>query len=198
MEIDKINLYDYIKIYDDIFKESTVKNFIKICDEKKEFEDASVIGNEKNPNVVDKKVRDVKVWELGNLDQPCRTDVYWANYLCGMFSKNIDKYENDIGMIRKNCTKIKSMQVLKYKETGHYKYHVDHNRMVPRTISCIYFVNDNYEGGELFFKFPGCNQELKIDKKANRLIVWPSNYLYPHAVKPVIKGTRYSVVAWAL
>ena len=31
----------------------------------------------------------------------------------------------------------------------------------------------------------------------NRLIIWPSNFLFPHSVLPVTKGLRYSVVAWA-
>lgn len=198
MEIEPVNLHNFIKIYDDVLRKDSLKNFIKICDEKKEFEDASIIGSEKNPILVNKKVRDVKVWELGNVNQKFRTDVYWANYFCSIFTEHINKYENDIGMLQRNNTKVSTMQVLKYENNGHYKYHVDHNRAIPRTISCIYFVNDNYEGGELFFKFLGSMQEIKIEKKANRLIVWPSNFLFPHMVKKVDKGIRYSVVAWAL
>ena len=41
-------------------------------------------------------------------------------------------------------------------------------------------------------------RELIIEKKSNRMIVWPSNFLYPHAVKPVTEGIRYSIVSWAL
>ena len=28
------------------------------------------------------------------------------------------------------------------------------------------------------------------------LIMFPSNFLYPHQVSPIKKGIRYSVVAW--
>ena len=59
------------------------------------------------------------------------------------------------------------------------------------------FINDNYEGGELVFKYPNSEDTTKIDKKKNRIIIWPSNFLYPHSVFPVTKGERYSVVAWA-
>ena len=198
MEIEPINLHNFIKIYDDVLRKDSLENFVKICNEKKEFVDAPIVGPEENPILVNKKVRDVKVWELGNVNQKFRTDVYWANYFCNIFTQHINKYENDIGMLYKNNTKVSAMQVLKYENHGHYTYHVDHNRAIPRTISCIYFVNDNYEGGELFFKFLGSMQEIKIEKKANRLIVWPSNFLFPHMVKKVDKGIRYSVVAWAL
>ena len=70
--------------------------------------------------------------------------------------------------------------------------------MVPRTLSAIYLINDDYEGGNLIFGIPGSDQILKIERVKNRMIVWPSNFLYPHTVEPIIKGTRYSMVSWAL
>ena len=42
------------------------------------------------------------------------------------------------------------------------------------------------------------NATSTVEKKANRMIIWPSNFLYPHSVKPVTEGIRYSVVSWAL
>tara|TARA_R100000697_G_scaffold121409_1_gene148439 strand:- start:2922 stop:3107 length:186 start_codon:yes stop_codon:yes gene_type:complete len=59
-------------------------------------------------------------------------------------------------------------------------------------------LNNDYEGGEICFRYPDTTGEWLIDKKPGRIIVWPSNFLYPHRVKPVTKGTRYSVVSWAL
>jgi len=70
--------------------------------------------------------------------------------------------------------------------------------MIPRTLSFIYLINDDYEGGELIFATPDFKNDLTIEKKKNTLIVWPSNFMYPHMVKPVTKGTRFSVVGWAL
>ena len=29
-----------------------------------------------------------------------------------------------------------------------------------------------------------------------RLVMWPSNFMYPHSVSPVTKGTRYAIVSW--
>lgn len=40
--------------------------------------------------------------------------------------------------------------------------------------------------------------EYKIEVKPNRMIVWPSNFMFPHRVAPVTKGVRFSVVSWAL
>tara|TARA_R100001163_G_C5066790_1_gene205433 strand:- start:2452 stop:3045 length:594 start_codon:yes stop_codon:yes gene_type:complete len=197
MEIDNTNLHNYIKIYDDILRKEQLNNFIRICDNRKEFNQASIVGSKENPNRIDRKIRDVQAWDLGNMGVESRTDIYWANYFCFQITNHLKKYAGEIGMDAGNESII-SMQLLKYENNGHYRFHVDHGKAVPRTISCIFFVNDNYKGGELAFKFPGSSQELVIEKKSNRLIIWPSNFLYPHAVKPVTEGIRYSVVAWAL
>ena len=55
---------------------------------------------------------------------------------------------------------INDIQVLKYQKTSHYKFHVDDARTINRCLSVIFFVNDDYEGGELAFKFP--NKEKRI------------------------------------
>ena len=38
------------------------------------------------------------------------------------------------------------------------------------------------------------NKEYKL--KAGEVIIFPSNFLYPHKVNPVSKGTRYTFISW--
>ena len=57
-------------------------------------------------------------------------------------------------------------------------------------LSIIGVLNDDYEGGELMFH----GEEYKT--KTGDVVMFPSNFLYPHMVKPVTKGTRYSFVSW--
>jgi len=76
--------------------------------------------------------------------------------------------------------------------------HVDHihslfegkKRGIP-LLSIVCVLNDNYEGGE-FIMF----DDYEIKFKPGDLIIFPSVFLYPHLVKPVKKGTRYSFVSW--
>ena len=57
----------------------------------------------------------------------------------------------------------------------------------------------NKEEIKLLTDYCRIKQRLNFDSfDFNRMIIWPSTFLYPHTVKPVTKGTRYSVVAWAL
>ena len=58
-------------------------------------------------------------------------------------------------------------------------------------LSIIGILNDDYEGGELIMF-----EDKKIDTKKGDLLIFPSNFLYPHKVTPVTEGVRYSYVSW--
>jgi predicted 2-oxoglutarate/Fe(II)-dependent dioxygenase YbiX len=58
-------------------------------------------------------------------------------------------------------------------------------------MSYVGVFNDNYEGGEFML----CDEEIKL--KQGDAVQFPSVFLYPHEVKPVTKGTRYSWVLWS-
>ena len=53
-------------------------------------------------------------------------------------------------------------------------------------------LNNDYSGGDLVF-FTDEVYELK----AGQLMVFPSNFLFPHKVETVTEGTRYSFASWA-
>lgn len=82
--------------------------------------------------------------------------------------------------------------LLKYQENQFYIQHVDSSATYPRTISCSICLNDNYEGGEFCF-FDG---KLKYNLKKGSAIAFPSNFMYPHQIRPVTRGTRYSIITW--
>jgi len=58
-------------------------------------------------------------------------------------------------------------------------------------LSVLGTLNTDYEGGE-FIMFG--NKKYKL--KQGDILVFPSNFLYPHRVDPVTKGTRYSYISW--
>lgn len=82
--------------------------------------------------------------------------------------------------------------ILKYgigqKFTNHIDDHVDFHRRV----SFVYYMNDDYVGGEINFPRFG----ISYKPKANEMIVFPSTYVYNHSVSEVTEGTRYAVVSW--
>ena len=83
-----------------------------------------------------------------------------------------------------------AMNFIKYNTGQHFMEHSDHGFSYNCTVSLVGYVNDDYEGGELFFRL----QNLKIKALAGDLYVFPSNFMYPHQALPVISGTKYSIV----
>ena len=85
-----------------------------------------------------------------------------------------------------------SYGILKYGEGQKFINHIDDSPNAIRRISTVYYLNDNYTGGEL--NFPRFN--LTVKPQANQKIIFPSNYIYNHSVSPVVEGERYAVVSW--
>ena len=191
-EMDKLN--SYIKIFDNLLDDKVYQSFLKVCKNDVNYKPSLI--STVNGNIVDKKIRDVGTYSLSPLHNESMTLVHWASYTHFKFQTAVEDYKNFLNIV--NPINISDIQILKYKIEGHYDFHTDHGKWTPRTISLIYFLNDDYEGGDLIFKLCNTNQTTKIEKIKNRLIVWPSNFMFPHKVSPVTNGERYSVVAWAL
>lgn len=85
-----------------------------------------------------------------------------------------------------------SYGILKYGMGQKFTNHIDDHKDYHRRISTVYYLNDNYTGGEI--KFPRFGITFK--PKANQMIIFPSTYVYNHSVSPVIEGERYAVVSW--
>mgnify|MGYP003118562468 FL=1 len=78
------------------------------------------------------------------------------------------------------------------------KEHCDHihtvfdgtKRGIP-VLSIVGSLNDDYEGGDFIMW-----ETEKIELPQGSIMIFPSNFMYPHKVMPVTKGTRYSYVSW--
>lgn len=98
-----------------------------------------------------------------------------------------------------SLTKVQSVQIGRYVEGGHYKYHTDadipSNDKIVRKLSAVLFLSDpkDYEGGSFEFGV----LENQIDKPTQgTIIVFPS--YVKHRVTPVTSGERYTAVCWAM
>jgi hypothetical protein len=83
-----------------------------------------------------------------------------------------------------------AMNYVKYGPGQHFQEHSDNGFSYNCVVSLVAYPNDNYDGGELYFRI----QNLKIKPKAGDLFIFPSNYMYPHRAMPVENGTKYSIV----
>ena len=58
-------------------------------------------------------------------------------------------------------------------------------------VSIVANLNEDYEGSEFHCR----GKEIKL--KTGDILMFPSNFMYPHEVTECTKGTRYSFVSWA-
>jgi len=79
---------------------------------------------------------------------------------------------------------------VRYGEGQHFQEHHDHGYSYNCVVSLVSFPNDDYEGGELYFRL----QNVTVKAKAGETYIFPSNFMYPHRAMPVKSGVKYSMV----
>jgi Rps23 Pro-64 3,4-dihydroxylase Tpa1-like proline 4-hydroxylase len=82
--------------------------------------------------------------------------------------------------------------LLRYKEGQFYTQHTDSFKSQQRSVSCSFLLNDDYEGGEFAF----FDREIIIRGGKGSIVMFPSNFMFPHEIMPVTSGTRYSIITW--
>tara|TARA_R100000654_G_scaffold56331_2_gene82693 strand:+ start:1427 stop:1981 length:555 start_codon:yes stop_codon:yes gene_type:complete len=98
-----------------------------------------------------------------------------------------------------NLNGICEFQIAKYDKGGHYKMHQDmriSGRASVRKLSLSVQLSEpsDYRGGELVFSDWIGTPPQEILSERGRIIVFPS--FIPHEVRPVIAGSRFSLVGW--
>jgi predicted 2-oxoglutarate/Fe(II)-dependent dioxygenase YbiX len=94
--------------------------------------------------------------------------------------------------------KFSQIRLNKYPKGSSMLSHFDHihslfdgkEKGIP-IFSVVGLLNDNFKGGEFLI----CNKDINL--KQGEVVVFPSVFLFPHEVKKIIKGDRYSFVVWA-
>ena len=136
-------------------------------------------------------IRNVKGYHLG-FDTP--TDLFYWNYIKKEIERLYIFYKSKFPKM--DSSKINQIDLLKYGVGGKYEIHTDHFTTSIRALSVIINLNDSYEGGDLIFTDQKEKEIKRLKLEKGSIIFFPSNFLYPHGIQPITKGTRYSIVAW--
>jgi hypothetical protein len=183
-------LKDYVKVYDHFFSDDFCKELVKsieplnwrthefynsITKTNQSFDNELSVSHE---NVPLKKDVDAKIWEI--ISHYISVDMaHMKDWFSGWGAYSLCRFN-------------------RYDPSTQMKIHCDHihslfdgqQKGVP-VLTILGALNEDYEGGELIL----CGE--KVELKTGNVIVFPSNFLYPHEVKPVKSGVRYSFVSWA-
>ena len=87
------------------------------------------------------------------------------------------------------------IQILEYSPDQEYKFHHDaatnpNIKEYHRKISIIVYLTDKFIGGHT--AFPHC----KYRPEPGHALIFPANWCYPHAGKPVLEGKKRIAVTW--
>ena len=107
-------------------------------------------------------------------------------------TKGVDEYLNKFLEFPSNMSRDSGYSLLRYKSGDYIGQHIDASARSPRELSCSLILNDNYEGGEFAF----FDKKLKFDLKKGDIIIFPSNFMFPHEVLPITSGVRYAIITW--
>lgn len=146
-----------------------------------------------NSAEVDVQARNAKDFKFNSKGLGPRDDENAAlyNMHAGIFSivkPCVDDYGRYWGV---GIQSYEAFNFVKYEGAGtHFKIHADHGPTYVTTVSIVVYLNDDYEGGEIWFP----RFDLSFKPQPGDIIVFPSTYVYEHASKDMISGTKYSVV----
>jgi len=184
-----MEIKDYILVKDNFLTLKQISAIIRTFKDVK-FNESTVI-TDKGPEV---NTEERNVVDYGLNDKKNFSETHWVRYLTYKIVKETKNYINNF-KLDFNLSNVLDLILLKYQEGGYYKRHVDSGRLIHREFSVIIMLNDDYDGGSLKF-FEQENMIKEVTPKAGRIIIWPSNLLYPHQAMPVTKGTRFVLVSW--
>jgi hypothetical protein len=185
---------DYILEARKLIPEHICKKFILYFD--KELEDAQTVGPEPGAKV-DKKVRNCKTSYLGTLNLSFGQKTV-LNYIKSKIFDVGKVYEQRFP--RFNLSKLNQIDLLRYEANSYdagYKWHIDASgKTAERIVSISICLNNDFQGGEFMFDLP--EGEKQYPQNVGDLIMFPSNFMFPHQVNTVKKGTRYAIIAWGI
>ena len=186
------NPYDLIIIKEKVIPQENIEELMLLTNNTKDISQATIINNDKADNSeTNLEVRNT-LWY--NIPEEMAKNLEQAVAAC--FREHIaPKY---------NCQfkSYEPVQFLGYPVGGHYKGHNDGEifndktrqweKTMERDVSFLFYLNDQYGGGELEFYDLG----LTIKPKKGMMIAFPSYKEFSHMVHPVTWGHRYTLVSW--
>lgn len=141
-------------------------------------------------NKLDRDYRDE--WDDQILSIP---NIPWAVtkclYVCDIVSEKI-KTEVTKYLGGKEFVFNKMDHLYRFRVGDEMKVHYDMGMDPIIKYGAVLYLNDDYEGGEIYYP----NLGIEIKPEAMSLVLHSSNMTHSHGVKPVTKGTRYSLTTF--
>ena len=115
-----------------------------------------------------------------------------------LISELTEKYINNYAQNVGSTMGFTPVKLNRYNTGTHLEKHIDHihsifdgqKKGIP-IFSIVGLLNEDFEGGEFVLW-----DDYVVPLKTGTVIIFPSNFLYPHKVNKITKGIRHSFVSW--
>ena len=157
---------------------------------------AELVAKERGPVFEPNNTEARKVFAY-NLSQDNVQDNLYRDWVKSYITEILSKYMKKFKFLTVENANL-TTQLLRYPVGNYYKTHTDFHKEQPRVMSFILNLNSDYIGGQLYFTDQNEKLSTFFALGTGDIVCFPSNYLYPHGIMPITKGTRYSIVAWII
>jgi predicted 2-oxoglutarate/Fe(II)-dependent dioxygenase YbiX len=181
-------LEDFIQVFDNVLSPENCDLILNEYQNSSEWLDTRTGDGQVSKDT--RNCTEISISSQHILDQNFEIRTNLDNIVFESVKKVIDNYNDLIPTFKIDIDT--GYQLLRYKEGQFYIQHTDSFREQQRSLSCSIQLNEDYDGGEFAF----FDREMMIRTKPGSAIVFPSNFMYPHEIMPVIRGTRYSIITW--
>lgn len=181
--------------FKNVLKKNDCQFIIDTIENRCQWEEAKTFGNTEGY----RKTQVIHLTQIFGV----HSDLFKAHSILGYAFKTcieqlmkIYKYQfDDITTTHFKYNGDEGFQVLKYNKDNYYKEHIDggFNWEIKRTVSFVFYLNDDFKGGETYFP----RQGITISPSVGDVLIFPSTYTHPHIAQQVSEGTKYSAVIWS-
>ena len=172
-------LAEGLAVFDDVYLRS--EELIKLANDSPEWRPGTAGGD------VNDDVRVTDVFDLKLDRTPLEKEL--IQELVDTFMFAVEQYGQRYPHLQ--ITKAENLRIMRYTPGGFYKQHID-SADGKRTLSGILYLNTDVDGGNTLFPL----QEVEVEPRAGRLLLFPSNFIYPHESTEVSDKVKYAVVVW--
>jgi len=185
------NPYDLILIKENVIPQENIEEIMLLTNNKDTSQATTINNDDKEKPNTDLEVRNTLWYHI-------------TEEMSYHFEQAVAQCFREYVIPKYNCEfkSYEPVQFLGYPVGGHYRGHNDGEAfnnetrqwesIMDRDVSFLFYLNDQYGGGELEFYDLG----LTIKPKKGMMIAFPSYKDFAHKVHPVTWGHRYSLVSW--
>jgi hypothetical protein len=194
MQEKKVEIKDFIGVYDGYIPDQACDSAIELFDKYKNFN--KVFSRFTSENVTQDIKDDKHLFCSPEILTEEEFNVNKLKLLMINFDTALRHYFTETN-IKKYTGENISTDYVKIQKTvpaqGYHIWHIEHGSSdMDRVLSYIIYLNTVEEGGETEFLY----QSQRVKPVKGRIVIWPANFPYVHRGNPPLKGEKYILTSW--